>query len=132
MPIEIRESQHSGIWEVLHSGPTDLGTRLFAFETGKGIIQSGIVSGILVDFRQAELTVCKAEVYDLSRARVSSAVFLGIRTALLFKEIPEEEEFDIVVAQNRGLDFRAFTDEGEAMAWLAGGKHRLAERGPCR
>ena len=121
MAITIREKHHPGIWEVVYSGPTDLESRLLTLEAGKGILEAGIVTGVLVDFRQAELIVAKDQAYDLSQARVSDSVFLGVKTALLFNQIPEETDFDIVVARNRGLEFEAFTDEAKALAWLAEG-----------
>lgn len=118
MTVAIREAQHPGIWEVVYEGPVDVATRLLALDTGKGILESGMAKGVLVDFRRAELIASEDGAYELARERLSGFPLFGVKTAMLFEQIPEEVEFEVLVARNRGLCFEVFSDRGEAMAWL--------------
>ena len=120
MPFVIQESSHPGIWSVIYEGTISLEARLQAIEAGCGIFEARPATGILVDFRRAQLEVCDEHAYDLAKRRVSSSYFLGVKTALLFKKVPKEAEFDVIVSQNRGLSFRIFSDECEAVEWLRG------------
>ena len=118
MSYTIQESPYPGIWEVIYEGTVDLETRLHAFEFGRGVLELRKVRGCLVDFRQAQLSATEEGAYDLAKERLSSALVLGVRLALLFDSVPEEVDFEAVVAQNRGLELEIFCDEQEAYAWL--------------
>jgi len=121
MPFVLKESPHPGIWILRYDGPVDLATRMEAFEEGRKIIEDQSVTGALIDFREAELRCSIEEAYVLIAEKISSALFLGIKTALLFYKIPNEGDFEAMIAENRGLEVRAFTDEKRAFDWLLEG-----------
>jgi hypothetical protein len=121
MAFVLKESQHPGIWILLYDGPVDLATRMEAFDEGRKVIKEQSVTGALIDFRESEFRCSIEEAYVLIAEKVSSALFLDIKTALLFHEVPNEGEFEAMIAENRGIEVRAFADEQTAYDWLREG-----------
>ena len=84
--------------------------------------QVGNVRRLLVDgtqFSHDPMTVT-------DRVRLASALWMfwdqAIRVAFLGRpDQLDPEDFDAVAAQNRGLPFRFYTNEAEALTWLLKG-----------
>jgi hypothetical protein len=115
---EIRIAIVDGILITKVSGPINpaFGDRILSESIGAGV-KNGC-AGYLYDFRDAKIDESFAHVY----ARPSQAEGLGARrtdrVAMLCAEIDAKTKFLEDVASNRGFNFRLFTDEGEAKAWL--------------
>ena len=118
MSFEIRESQYSGIWNLIYRGEVDLATRLRALDEARVILESKRATGALVDFRDAELRFSTEQSYEFIGEKVSSTLFLGFKTVLLFEKVPRNAEFETVIANNRDLPIRALSDEKQAYDWL--------------
>jgi hypothetical protein len=104
------------ITEVIGTINPQFGDRILS-----GAIETGVRNGCtayLYDFRAAKIDESLGKVY----ARPNQAELLGARrtdrVAMLCAEIDPKMKFLEDVASNRGFNFRLFTDEGEAKAWL--------------
>ncbi|HEY3077761.1 MAG TPA: hypothetical protein VGJ74_21520 [Burkholderiales bacterium] len=73
---------------------------------------------LLISVR-ASRPVFKVEQYGLSEALVQVAG-TGLRVAFIAdsKEIAMSQQYIALLAQQRGLDFRTFGNEADALAWL--------------
>ena len=118
MSFDIRESEYPGIWRVTYRGAVDLDIRKEALEESRAILRDKKPKAGLLDFRGAQLELSVEQMYDLVQQRVTSTLFLGVKMALLFNEVPEVCEFEALVTENRGLEMAVFTDETQAFDWL--------------
>ena len=83
MPCTIEPSEHDGIWRWRYEGLVDLEIRFLSWHVGRGILEDGLASGLLVDFRGAQLESSREEAYVAAQSRVSSDLFVGIKAAML-------------------------------------------------
>jgi hypothetical protein len=74
---------------------------------------------VLIDTRQADLSLSVTDIYELGRAAASHPAVAHSKTALLAPLGREAEaQFLETVVQNRGGFLRAFTSFEEAITWL--------------
>lgn len=75
-------------------------------------------SAVLIDIRDLDAMATVSERYRLGEA--AAANWTGPPVALVgTRQLVDPERFGEMVARNRGLDGRVFTDVAEARAWLA-------------
>jgi len=74
----------------------------------------------LVDYREMEFEFRPMEYYERPSVVEKLGVTRAFRTAMVFRQLTKETIFMETVFQNRGYQFRHFTDILEAKAWLKG------------
>jgi hypothetical protein len=93
-------------------------TRAFVDAILEALRSSG-VPRLLISIR-ASRPVFKVQQWDLSGALAQVAALPGLRVAFISdsRELGMSQEYISLIATQRGLDFRPFAAEPEAVAWL--------------
>ena len=93
-------------------------TRAFVEAILQALRSSGLPR-LLISIRSSR-PVFKVQQWDLSGALAQVASLPGLKVALISdtREIGMSQEYISLIATQRGLDFRPFGSEPEALAWL--------------
>lgn len=93
-------------------------TRAFVDAILEALRSSGL-QRLLISIRSSR-PVFKVQEWDLSGALAQVASLPGLKVAFISdtREIGMSQEYISLIASQRGLDFRPFGAEGDAVAWL--------------
>ncbi len=117
--FHIRESEHSGIWVVTYEGEIDLQTRRNALQEGLRLVDSQVVRGIILDFREATIDMTIVDAYFLAGEKHNVPLLRRTKIAVLHQEDEQFHDFFALTGENRGLTIRRFSDIESAYGWFA-------------
>ena len=103
---------------VIYRGELSYSNRLDAVEEGGKIIQETGFDSILVDLREATLTMSATEQFSFGSSLSSNEQINQCRTAFLINRNQNDNDFIETTALNRGYKFNTFTSELMAREWL--------------
>jgi len=118
MPYEIKIVADNSRIEVYYHGSVDLNQRVQALSSVAEILRKGQVARrVLVDRVGIESQLRTMEDFNFGVKLANTKELWGTLIAIVRKP---EDEFVDVVAQNRGIMIKGFTDRSEALHWLLG------------
>jgi hypothetical protein len=117
---EFKIDHEAGVLVVKHSGASEMDEVLASRADGIPILEERGIRNVLVDLREARVTLSVAEIFEFQAAE-SSEFPLGTRMAMVLSPESCSEEnarLAVNVATNRGFTERTFMTMDEAFMWL--------------
>ncbi len=103
---------------VKYVGEIGLQIRETAVQEVTNIIMAFGYDSILVDLREAQITMSASEQCSFGTLLGDNKYFVDCRTAYLVKRDQHDNDFIETIALNRGYTFHTFTSELMAYEWL--------------